>query len=159
MSEEQQEGGRKREVRIHIDQEQYESPNPSSGEALYRLGNVLPGLDLYREVTGDREDKIIPNGPEIVHLEEDEHFHSGPPDKKEVTIIVNGTPHEVPRGKITYAQVVTLDVPDYPQHPEIIYSVKYKDGPRHKPEGILPPGGSVEVREGMVFTVTPTGES
>lgn len=159
MLEQQPEVEGKHEVRIHIDQHRYESRNPTTGEALYKLGNVALGLDLYREVTGDREDKIIPNGPEIVHLKEDEHFHSGPPDKKEVIIIVNGTQHEVPWGKITYAQVVTLDVPDYPQHPEITYSVKYKNGPRHKPEGTLSPGGSAEVEEGMIFCVTPTGQS
>jgi hypothetical protein len=80
-------------------------------------------------------------------------------DKKTVTIIVNGTPHEWPKGKITYAQVVTLDVPDYPQHPEITYSVKYKKGPQERPEGVLPPGGSVEVREDMIFNVSETGQS
>jgi len=80
-------------------------------------------------------------------------------DKKTVTIIVNGTPHEWPKGKITYAQVVTLDVPDYAQHPEITYSVKYTKGHNDKPEGILSPGASVEVKEGMVFSVSETGQS
>lgn len=82
-----------------------------------------------------------------------------PHDPHTVTIIVNGTPHQVPKGDITYEQVVTLDVPDYPQHPEITYSVKYTKGHGHKPEGILPPGGSVQVKEGMVFSVTDTGQS
>ena len=44
-----------------------------------QLGNVAAGLELYREVSGDKEDKAIENGPETVHLKEDEHFHSGPP--------------------------------------------------------------------------------
>lgn len=79
--------------------------------------------------------------------------------KKLVTIIVNGTQHEWPKGKITYAEVVTLDVPDYAKHPEITYSVKYTKGPHGKPEGILVPGASVEVHEGMVFSVTRTGQS
>lgn len=81
------------------------------------------------------------------------------PEKKTVEIIVNGTPHEWPKGKITYAQVVTLDVPDYPNHPEITYSVKYTKGHSGKPEGVLVPGASVEVIDGMSFTVTPTGQS
>ena len=80
-------------------------------------------------------------------------------DKKTVTIIVNGTPHEWPKGKITYAQVVTLDVPDYAQHPEVSYSVKYTKGPQDKHEGILARGAAVEVKEGMVFSVSPTGQS
>lgn len=80
-------------------------------------------------------------------------------EKKTVTIIVEGTPHEVEKGDITYAQVVTLEVPDYLQHPEITYSVKYKNGHGNKPEGILSPGGSVKVKEGMVFSVSETGQS
>ena len=147
------------DVRIHIDQQAFESPNPTTGEALYKLGHVAPGLVLYREVTGDREDREVPNGPDTVHLKQDEHFHSGQPEKKEITIIVNGTAHQWPKRHITYAEVVTLDVPDYPQHPEINYTVKYKNGPSHKPEGTLSPGGEVKVRDGEVFTATPTGQS
>ena len=80
-------------------------------------------------------------------------------DKKTVTIVVNGTPYDWPMGKITYAEVVTLDVPDYGQHPEITYSVKFTKGHNDKPEGILAPGGQVEVREGMAFSVSRTSES
>ena len=80
-------------------------------------------------------------------------------DKKLVTIIVEGTPHEWAKEDITYAELVTLEVPDYSQHPEITYSVKYKNGHGNKPEGILSPGGSVKVKEGMVFNVTETGKS
>lgn len=83
-------------------------------------------------------------------------------DKKEkdVTIIVNGTPHKWEKGDlITYAEVVTLEVPDYPNHPEITYSVKYKKGDNNKPEGILSPGASVKVKDGMVFNVSETGQS
>lgn len=78
---------------------------------------------------------------------------------KAITIIVNGTAHEWAKREITYAEVVTLDVPDYAQHPEITYSVKYKKGPGHRPEGVLPPGGSVRVKDGMVFSVSATGQS
>jgi hypothetical protein len=81
-------------------------------------------------------------------------------ETKTVAIVVNGTEHEWPKNDdITYAQVVTLDVPDYPQHPEITYSVKYKNGHGNKPEGTLSPGGSVKVKDGMIFSVSPTGQS
>jgi Multiubiquitin len=79
--------------------------------------------------------------------------------KKTVTIIVEGTEHEWPRGEITYAEVVTLEVPDYAQHPEITYSVRYKRGHGNKPEGTLAPGASVKVKEGMIFNVSETGQS
>lgn len=80
-------------------------------------------------------------------------------EKKTVTIIVEGTPHEWTKGEITYKDVVTLEVPDYSQHPEITYSVKYKRGHGDKPEGVLSPGASAKVKEGMVFSVSETGQS
>lgn len=80
-------------------------------------------------------------------------------DKKIVTIIVEGTPHEWPKDEITYQQVVTLEDPEFPQHPERTYSVKYKNGHGHKPEGILAPGASVNVKDGMIFSVSLTGQS
>ena len=80
-------------------------------------------------------------------------------DKKTVTIIVDGTDHEVAKGKITFAQVVTFEFPEYPQPPGVTYSVTYKKGDSKKPEGILSPGGYVEVKEGMIFSVSRTGQS
>jgi hypothetical protein len=144
-------------VRIHIDQVQYESPNPTTGAALYLLGNVKHGRLLYREVRGDREDPPIENGPETIHLREDEHFHTG--DPRAITLIVEGTPHEWFKASITYAELVTLFDPNYPQHPETTYSVTYDHGPAHNPEGILSPGASVEVKDRMVFHVSRTGQS
>ena len=79
--------------------------------------------------------------------------------KQMVTIIVEGAPHEWPKDEITFVEVVTLEVPNYLEHPEITYSVKYKNGHGNKPEGILPPGGSVKVKEGMIFSVSETGQS
>lgn len=139
------------EVRIYIDQHKYESPNPTTGAALYVLGHVAAGLELYRE------DKPIENGPEAVHLQEDEHLHSGPP--KTITIIVNGTPHEWSKPRIDYVEVVTLFDPAYPQHPDWTYSVTYKHGPSENPDGILTFGHSVKVKKGMVFHVKCTGQS
>jgi len=80
-------------------------------------------------------------------------------EKKIVTIVVEGTPHEWPKGKITYDEVVTLEVPNHCQNPDITYSVTYERGQGNKPEGTLPPGGSVKVKEGMIFNVSPTGQS
>ena len=50
-------------------------------------------------------------------------------EHKTQTIIVEGTPHEWPKEEITYAEVVTLEVPEYAEHPEITYAVKYKKWP------------------------------
>lgn len=77
---------------------------------------------------------------------------------KVVTIVVEAVEHKWPKGEITYTEVVTLEDPSYPQHPERIYSVTYERAHGNK-TGVLSPGGSVNVKEGMVFFVKDTGES
>jgi hypothetical protein len=149
----------KHQVRIHIDQEGHESPNPTTGEALYKLANVAPGLNLYREVTGDREDRVIPNGPEIVHLEEDEHFHSGAPQVKHFDIFVNGRKKVVATQELTFDQVVALAFEPVPTGPYIMFTVTYRHGPHANPEGNLPEGGTVKVKDGTIFNVTATNKS
>jgi hypothetical protein len=142
-------------VRIHINREPYHSPNPTTGEALYQLGHLGERQGLIRSVNGDKEDQFIPRDTPEIHLHEDEHFYS----EEVVTIFVEGISHQWPEGEISYVQVVTLEVPDYAKHPEITYSVTYKNGPRKKPEGVLAPGASVKVKEGMTFNVSDTGQS
>lgn len=81
-------------------------------------------------------------------------------EKKEVTIIVNGgEPHVVEKDEITYDEVVTIAFPDFPQHPERTYSVTFERGHGDKPTGILSPGGTVKVKDGMTFKVKHTGQS
>jgi len=80
-------------------------------------------------------------------------------ERRDVEIIVDGTPHQWPKGKITFEQVVKLEFPDYSPGDGVNYSVKYTKGPRENPEGVLVPGASVEVKEGMVFHVKRTGQS
>lgn len=157
MPEEQQEVKRKHEARIHIDEKRYESPNPTTGEALYKLGNVAPGLELYREVTGDREDLPIANGPETVHLREDEHFHSGPP--KEFTVIVNGRKKEVTTKTLSFDQIVALAFNPVPVGPNIMFTITYRKGPEKNPEGTLTEGATVTIKDGMIFDVTETNKS
>ena len=80
-------------------------------------------------------------------------------EKKNVTIIVNGTPHETPKDDITYAEVVEMAFPEYKNHPERIYSITYRRGQGNKPEGILSPGSTAKVKEGMIFSVSETSQS
>jgi hypothetical protein len=76
------------DVRIHIDQKPYNSPNPTMGADLYELGHVHSGFTLFREVTGNKEDPAIPNNETKVHLEEDEHFHSSKERPQRIHLIV-----------------------------------------------------------------------
>jgi hypothetical protein len=113
-------------------------------------------LLLKRE---DQPDQVIRDGDEV-RLSDDgvEEFKTRPA-KVTITIIVEGTPHEWHKKKISYDEVVTLEVPDYAQHQEITYSVKYKNGPGERPEGTLAKGASVKVKDGMIFSVSETGQS
>lgn len=142
---------------IFIDQERLKSPSPTTGAALYVLGKVEPGLELFREVTGDREDPEVPNGPEILHLKDDEHFHSGKP--KSYRIYVNGQEKVVTTKFVTYAEIVALAFPNPPTGPNIIFTVGYEDGPHQNPSGSLMPGQRVRIKDGMIFDVTPTDKS
>jgi hypothetical protein len=159
VSEEQRKAEGNHEVRIHIDEVRYESLNPTTGEALYKLGNVAPGLDLYQELTGDREDKVVPNAPETVHLKEDEHFHSGAPQVKHIDIFVNGRKKLVTTRLLSFDQVVALAFDPVPTGPNIIFTITYRHGPRENPEGNLLEGGTVKIKDGMIFNVTPTNKS
>jgi Multiubiquitin len=149
----------KHNVRIHIDQKPYESPSPTAGEALYKLGHVQPGFDLFREVKGDKEDLIVENDDEPIHVREEEHFHSGPAQARKFTIIVNGQKKVVTGRTVTFDEIVKLAFPTPPSGANILYTVSYEDGPRPDPQGSLKEGQSVKVKNGMIFNVTATDKS
>jgi hypothetical protein len=145
-------------VRIHIDQNAFFSPNPTTGEALYALGNVASGLVLFREVPGnEEEDSEVGNDPQPVNLKEGEHFHSGNP--KSYRIYVNGQEKVVTTKFVTYEQIVALAFPNPPSGQNILFTVGYEDGPHANPMGSLMPGKKVKVKDGMIFDVTPTDKS
>jgi Multiubiquitin len=147
----------KHEVRVHIDEHPYHSPVPTDGDALYALGHVKPGLVLYREMTGDQEDRPVPQGMEHIHLTEDEHFHSGEPHHREFTIIVNGQKKTVKTRRVSFEQVVKLAFDPVPANS--IVKVTYFNA-AHDREGSLKAGHKVLIKpEGTVFSVTETGES
>jgi hypothetical protein len=147
----------KHEIKIFIDQQAYQSPNPTAGAALYALGKVPPGMELFREVTGDREDPEVDNGLEVIHLKQDEHFHTGKP--RTYRIFVNGQEKVVATKWVTYAGIVALAFPNPPTGPNIIYTVGYEDGPPKNRSGDLMAGGKVRVKDGMIFDVTATDKS
>src|SRR5208282_1540608 len=57
-------------VRIHIDREVYESPNPTTGEALYELAHIAAHRELFREVGGDHEDPEVPREATVIRLKQ-----------------------------------------------------------------------------------------
>lgn len=144
-------------VRVHIDQQAYHSPSPTTGAALYVLGHVRPGYGLFKEVRGNREDKPLPDDDTTIRLHEDDHFHSGERHEKGTRIVVNGASVRWERHKITYEEVVKIAFPDGPFGGDIRYHVSWTkvDGQ----EGVLRPGHSVSVTEDMAFDVRNTDKS
>lgn len=150
-----QEAEAKHEVRIHIDREPYDSPNPTTGAALYALGKVGPHRELFREVSGDREDALVPTDQTTIHLKQDEHFYT----EKDFTIIVNGRQKIVTNKELSFGEVVRLAFPNPPSGPNIMFTITYRNGPRKNPEGTLLEGGTVKIKDGMIFDVTQTNKS
>jgi hypothetical protein len=64
-------------VEIFIDNKKHQSPNPTTGSALYLLGSIDPNAyDLYQEVHGKGDDTLIPNDNGVVTVKNGEHLFS-----------------------------------------------------------------------------------
>jgi Multiubiquitin len=143
------------EVRIHIDRQPYESPDPTTGAALYILGKISGHRELFREVDGDHEDELVPNDAASVRLKKDEHFYS----ERDFHIIVNARQKVVTQKVLSFAQIVALAFDNPPTAPNLMFTVTYRNVPRQNPEGSLLEGQSVKIKDKMVFNVTPTDKS
>lgn len=78
---------------------------------------------------------------------------------KTVTIVVNGTQHEVEDKKVSFEQLANLAYDGNPPTGEnILITIKFGKG-NSPQEGSLEPGDSVNVKDGMVFSVSATDKS
>lgn len=155
MSEHDKNESQKHTVQIHIDRVDYDSPNPTTGHALYTLAGLGKHKDLFKEVTGDHEDELIPNDETKIKLTQDEHFYS----QKEINIIVNARKKHVTATKLSFNEVVALAFDTPPTGENILFTITYRNGPRQNPEGTLLEGNTVYVKNGMIFNVTATDKS
>lgn len=140
-----------------LDERGYEWGAASIEEAELR---TLAGLEEDEDIVLDRErDEAIPRGGVIALGPKGvEALYSRKAEPKQVEIFVNGRAKMVDRGPISFEAVVALaNLPTPPG--ETTYTVSYRKGPEHKPEGSLVAGQSVRVRKGMVFNVTATNRS
>ena len=80
------------------------------------------------------------------------------PDKKEVTIIVNGREVVVSKTEMSFAEVVAL-VFDTAPNPNTMFTVTYRRGHGNKPEGTLVEGETLKIKDGMIINVTATDKS
>ena len=72
-------------------------------------------------------------------------------------IIVNAQKRPWNEERITYEQVVDLAFPSHAATE--MFTVQYSHGPQDNRQGTLAQGQSVEVKNEMIFNVTPTVQS
>jgi Multiubiquitin len=142
-------------VLVHVDHERYESATPTTGSALYWLAGVPAGRALFREVDGKREYEPVHRDDAVVHLRNDEHFHS----VLDFDIIVNTRKKVVTKPKLSFDEVVHLAYDSVPAGPNILFTITYRHGPRQNAEGELLAGQTVRLKNGMVFSVQYTDRS
>lgn len=75
------------------------------------------------------------------------------------TIIVNGQEDKEAKKTLTFVEVLNLAFPIPRPIPDTDYSITFKNAASSPRNGQLNPGGSVEVRNGTMFDVTPTNKS
>lgn len=80
-------------------------------------------------------------------------------DKHTSQVIVNGRAREVTGKEFTFVQVVKLAFDDAVFNEVTVYTITYKRGDGHKPEGTMVEGETVKIKEGMVFNVKRTDKS
>jgi len=85
--------------------------------------------------------------------------HETTPHEKQTTIIVNAEEKQVTIKELTFDQVVSLAFPNASKNDNRLYTVTYRRAAGEKPEGTLVEGGTVKVKEGMIFNVTATLKS
>jgi len=143
------------DVRVHINRQPYQSPNPTTGAALYALGQIGGHQELFREVGGDLEDPLMPNDGREIRLREDEHFYS----QRDFTIFVNTRKKTVTQRVLSFSEVVHLAFNPVPSGPNLLLTVTYENGPAKNREGILVEGEKVTINDGMIFNVRATDKS
>jgi hypothetical protein len=142
-------------VRIHIDRQERESPEETTGAALYMLGAVPHDHELFREETGDHEDELVARNDAAIRVIQDEHFYS----QRETKIIVNGKEKETPKRVLTFDELVHLAFEKPPSGPNVLFTITYRNGPHKNPAGTLTEGHSVFIKNKMVFNVRHTDKS
>lgn len=142
--------------RFKVDGQQFESVNQIiTGLELRQLAGLTADTELYVDV---------PHGWQDHFVSCDDQVDLGKPGiekfitlRKKTVIFVNGTPHDYKKEKVSYEKIVELA--HVPAQTAAGYIVKYSNGPRHNPSGLMSPGTEVYVCNKMDFNVRSTHQS
>lgn len=88
-----------------------------------------------------------------------EHPHHHEHPEHHIVIVVNGREKSWSHKTISYDEVVEISGAPLPSGQNPGFTITYHGGPGRHPDGTLIEGRSVEVKDGMVFNVTPTNRS
>lgn len=111
-------------------------------------------LILERENEPDRE--IEPGSRVDLNAGGTERIRS---ERRRYRIIVNAREETVNDDTVSYAQLVALAFQPVPTGPDVLFTITYSKGPKENPKGTLPEGGSVTIKNRMIFVVTQTNRS
>lgn len=92
-------------------------------------------------------------------IEKDDVQEGVTDNDRDFILIVNGEKKRYDERKISFRQVVELAFGRDTNTDKTYYTVTYKNGPDENPSGTMVAGQSVKVKRGMIFNVTPTGQS
>lgn len=128
-----------------------------SGLTLKKLAGVdLGTYVVWLDVRGG-QDRLI-GDTELLDLSSPgvERFYTG---LRTITVKVNSRPHQVHAEILTFEEIVQLAFPGAPTTETRVYTVSFKRGPASNPQGTVVENGSVYIKDGMLFNVTPTDKS
>jgi hypothetical protein len=75
---------------------------------------------------------------------------------KEFTIIVNGREKKVEKELLSFNEIAALAFENPPTGPNVVFTITWRHG---HDNGTVVEGGSVEIKNGMIFNVTATDKS
>ena len=127
------------------------------GEKIRKQGAIPEFEQIFLSVQDPWEDELVEDD-EWVDLARPgiEHFYSQKPKFK---IIIDGTPHEWLKDRISFPEIIVLAFGKYEDTPDKVYTVAYEDGPKQNPEGSMTKGKVVFVKNKMIFHATATDKS
>jgi len=127
------------------------------GIQIRELGKISFEDELYLDLPDGWKDDFIEDD-EAIDLARPgvEHFISRPKIDG-VIIFVNQSPKKYDKPKISFEEVVRLANESY--DPNRGYTVKYSDGPKENPNGLMSKGTEVFVKHNMKFNVRSTHQS
>ena len=142
--------------RFKVDDQQFESIDQIiSGLKLRQLAGLTADIELYVDVPHGWQDNFVSC---------DDQVDLGKPGtekfitlRKKTVIFVKGTPHDYKKEKVSYEKIVELA--HVPAQATAGYIVKYSNGPRQNPSGLMSPETEVYVCNKMDFNVRSTHQS